>query len=519
MQHLLRPTTQQIDHLSTVGLAINLPTEIITIKAKLVLGIFDLPAKAIVLSTKQYNGKFGCSVCLHPGKFLSNRRVYPPVPPRRCKLRTHQSVVSLAAEASTHGRTMKGIKGISPLTSYLNLVDGVPVDYMHAVLEGVLGRLMKLWFDSNNYRKPYYLGKSIKSIDSLLMSQTPPEEFSRSPRSITHRNYWKATELKQWLLYYSLPILKSKLSPLYWHHYALLVCAMHILLRDQISYSELSAAEMMLQDFCELFKELYEEVNCTHNVHLLTHLTRYVKLWGPLWTHSAFCYENKNGLISNLFHGTNNITKQMLYNINTQSCIQSLVHLIKLKDGNEIFQCIYQNNHIKSNMTCIYEHVYACGNIQLATLTQTQQDSLDSQDNCQVFHRLLKEDTMFHCTNYYRCNSGKRNNTYCVFSDTNGTLKYGQIVLFIYYPKRCALINEIDVEEHISLTQQAGHTSHCKLISYQNTDILSAFIPSVKEPSERLKCVDIQKILKKAILITVGSQLYISTIVNPYEHH
>ena len=76
---------------------------------------------------------------------------------------------------------MKGIKGISPLTPYLNLVDGVPVDYMHAVLEDVLGRLMKLWFDSNNYQKAYYLGKSIKSIDSLLTSQTPPEEFSRSP--------------------------------------------------------------------------------------------------------------------------------------------------------------------------------------------------------------------------------------------------------------------------------------------------------------------------------------------------
>ena len=49
-----------------------------------VRGIFDLPAKAIVLSTKQYNGKFGCSLCLHPGKSLSNRRVYPAVPPRRC---------------------------------------------------------------------------------------------------------------------------------------------------------------------------------------------------------------------------------------------------------------------------------------------------------------------------------------------------------------------------------------------------------------------------------------------------
>ena len=253
-------------------------------------------------------------------------------------------------------------------------------------------------------------------------------------------------------------------------------------------------------------------------MHLLTHLTKYVKLWGPLWTHSAFCFENKNGLIKNLFHGTNNITCQILFNIRTQSCIQSLSHLIKLKDGNTVSQCIYENHHIKSNMTCIYEHVFACGNIELATLTQAQQDALDHQDKSQVFYRLLKEDTMYHCTNYCRYNGNKRNNSYCIFSSASGTLKYGQIVLFIYYPKPCALINEMVVEEHTSLTQQAGHTSHCKLISYQNVDILNNFIPSVK-PSERLTCVDINKILKKAILINVGSQLYISTIVNPYEYH
>lgn len=518
MQYLLGPLTDQIHLLSTVGLTIKLPTETITVKAKLVLGIFDLPAKAIALCTKQYNGKFGCTVCLHPGKLLSKRRVYPPVPPRRCKLRTHQSVVSLAAEASRRDRAIKGVKGISPLTGCLNLVDGVPVDYMHAVLEGVLGRLMKLWFDSSNCRMPYYIGKSVKSIDYLLMAQTPPEEFSRSPRSIcSHRNYWKATELKQWLLYYSLPILKTKLSPLYWHHYSLLVCAMHILLRDQITNNQLSVTEMMLEDFCSIFKELYQEVNCTHNVHLLTHLIKYVKLWGPLWTHSAFCFENKNGLIKNLFHGKTDITCQILFNINVQSSMQSLSHLIKLKDGDAISQCIYETNHIKSNMTTIYEHVYACGNIELATLTKAQQDALGYQDNAQVFYRLLKEDTMYHSTRYCRYNGRKRNNTYCVFSNPSGKSEYGQIALFIYYPKPCALINEM-VEEHTSLTEQVGHISHHKLVDYQSVDILNNIITSVK-PSERLTCVDINKIHKKAILINVGSQHYISAIVNPYECH
>ena len=88
----------------------NLVNDTITVKAKLVFGIFDLPAKAV-------DGKFGCSVCLHPGKQLSNRRMYPP---RRkpAELRTHEAVVSLAEEATRCGKVKKGIKGISPSRRY-----------------------------------------------------------------------------------------------------------------------------------------------------------------------------------------------------------------------------------------------------------------------------------------------------------------------------------------------------------------------------------------------------------------
>ena len=156
MQHLLFPLTQKIQDLSTTGIKMNSPNGVMIIRAKLVLGIFDLPAKATVLNCKQYNGKYGCSICLHPGKRVSGRMVYPP---RKCNLRTHDSVVSLAHRASTRGTTIKGIKGMSPLSQCLDLVDSIPVDYMHAVLEGELGRLMNLWFDSKNHSKPYYQGR------------------------------------------------------------------------------------------------------------------------------------------------------------------------------------------------------------------------------------------------------------------------------------------------------------------------------------------------------------------------
>ena len=43
------------------------------------LDILDLPAKASVLCSKQFNGEFGCSVCLNPGVRLENgARIYLP---------------------------------------------------------------------------------------------------------------------------------------------------------------------------------------------------------------------------------------------------------------------------------------------------------------------------------------------------------------------------------------------------------------------------------------------------------
>lgn len=50
----------------------------------------------------------------------------------------------------------------------------------------------------------------------------------------------------------------------------------------------------------------------TFNVHLLTHLAKSVKLWGPLWVHSAFVFENANGGLLKLVHGTKCVALQIV---------------------------------------------------------------------------------------------------------------------------------------------------------------------------------------------------------------
>ena len=256
MKHLLSTVMESLSQSSTLGISISTSHGLRTFRTKLVMGVFDLIAKRDVLRAKQFNGKYGCSVCLNPGTLISrNTRAYLP---GDFEVRTHRAVVAAAKEAERRGEAVQGIISTSPMTSIIDLVDCIPVDYMHAVLEGVTRTLLNAWFVSCNHGEAYYLGSKLAAIDKLLLTQRPPCELSRAPRSIAkHLKYLKASELRSWLLYYSLPLLVTNLPPLYLHHYALLVCAIHILLQNEVTVAQMDAADEILRDFHSLLPELY----------------------------------------------------------------------------------------------------------------------------------------------------------------------------------------------------------------------------------------------------------------------
>ena len=88
----------------------------------------------------------------------------------------------------------------------------------------------------------------------------------------------------------------------------------------------------MLSDCCDLIPQLYGENYCSHNSHLLTLLCRFVRLWGPLWTHSFFGYESKNGHIKHLFHGNDDIHHQILHNVDAILTMQLMRHHLQDED-------------------------------------------------------------------------------------------------------------------------------------------------------------------------------------------
>ena len=87
------------------------PDGMYAVRAKVVMGVFDLLARAAVLCMKQFNGLHGCTVCTHPGeRTASGARIYPTL--ETYKERTHESILHAATTAQRRGKVVKGVKSI-----------------------------------------------------------------------------------------------------------------------------------------------------------------------------------------------------------------------------------------------------------------------------------------------------------------------------------------------------------------------------------------------------------------------
>ena len=77
------------------------------------------------------------------------------------------------------------------------------------------------------------------------------------------------SELRNWLLFYSLPVLKDVLPNPYLSHYALLVAALSLLSSDKVSSSDLEAAAEYLRQFYQKFHDLYGKVHVCTNIIII----------------------------------------------------------------------------------------------------------------------------------------------------------------------------------------------------------------------------------------------------------
>lgn len=272
--------------------------------------VFDLPAKVQIQMLNQYNGKFSCSFCKHPGipkklKKNNKKTVY-----RYGKhvdtisLRTNQETLMTASTVDNPEKPIEGVKGFSCLTTLDNfdIIESIPIDYMHCIPLGVFSKYLNLLLGPGNVGKNFKISTGNRQI---LIDRI--KDIKRSscityrPKSLEQRSSFRAIELRNFLLYYVRFLFNGILPHIYVLHLELLSSATFILLKDVITLEEIEKARDKLNTFCDQFEEYFELDNVTMNLHLLR----------PIWANSMFGFEANHAVLKGYLHGSTDIVSQI----------------------------------------------------------------------------------------------------------------------------------------------------------------------------------------------------------------
>ena len=98
--------------------------------------LFDSPALALSLNVKQFNGYFGCPICLNPGLRPKEFRkmIYPT-----------ETYSRKDTEMYNEANAKQGFFRRAVFCDSLSLPDSIMIDYMHVVLEGIFKDMIKIW--------------------------------------------------------------------------------------------------------------------------------------------------------------------------------------------------------------------------------------------------------------------------------------------------------------------------------------------------------------------------------------
>ncbi|KAL0151586.1 hypothetical protein M9458_053103 [Cirrhinus mrigala] len=167
--------------------------------------VCDTPARAFIRGVKSHTGYRGCDKCHQTCVWKSNRMTFPEV---NAKRRTDESFRQETDEKHHIQHSPLADIGIDMVTCF-------PHDYMHLVCLGVMRRLLDLWMSTIGplHCRISSIQASMVSNRLLALRSYIPNEFARRPRALADRCRWKATELRQFLLYTGPVVLNDVLQP------------------------------------------------------------------------------------------------------------------------------------------------------------------------------------------------------------------------------------------------------------------------------------------------------------------
>jgi hypothetical protein len=267
--------------------------------------ICDAPARAFIKCVKGHSGYNSSERCIQEGIYNKGKMTFPAL-----------SATERTDEDINHMTSEDDHVGVSPFKHLgVGCVSRFPLDYMHLVCLGVVRRLILLWLKGPLDCR--LRSMSVKAISGELVSMRKhlPREFSRKPRAISEVMQWKATELRQFLLYTGPIALQGYLKDKIYRNFMILSVAVNLLLTPGLSSQYHDYAEQLLTEFTQNYMSIYGSEYVTYNVHSLLHLPDNAKKFGALDAVSAFPFESYLGHPKKLVRKSQNPVSQVVRRI------------------------------------------------------------------------------------------------------------------------------------------------------------------------------------------------------------
>ena len=427
----------------------------ITLRGILLCGTMDAPAKCLLQNFVQFNGFSGCPCCLETGTSVKTSEkghtlTYPfnreILLKGYCDERTHANTLQHAYNAHKsrlegNYAPVNGVKGYSWLMFVpgFDIIKGIAIDYMHCVLLGIMKMLMTLWFDKAHASEPWNISKKVELVDKRLLSVSPPNCISRSPRSIVKDlSHWKASEFRSFLFFYGIPCLWNILPEEYLQHFILFIEAISLLDQRSISPQALVKAGSLLPHFCLRVEALYGKRYETFNLHCLLHLPECVKNISPLWSCSCFWFEDFNEDLRKMFHGTQKIELQIAFSVCVQQKIPELIPFLPTgSTSKEFFEHMTgSSSSLKCQREKISKRSYALGALSPAHLSKPITDAIENILGANItqafsFKRIQIERYVIHSKSYVNVS---HRNSCTIYVDNVGLV---EVRVFVKVFVRC----------------------------------------------------------------------------------
>ncbi|KAK3911497.1 Protein PopC [Frankliniella fusca] len=273
------------------------------VKVIVLCGTCDVPAKAALMNMKGHSGYYSCPKCFIIGE-KSERTENRNLTFKMRKIKkecVQRSIVNKAEYKGVFGPTLLSFMVHS------SFISSVSIDSMHCLYIGFTKQLLNLLFNTKYFSSKFSLCSKTVEVNARLKQLQLPHFVERLPEDVTKLSFWKASLCRNFILYIINPT------------------ALSVLNSSSISLSDLETADIDLCKFCADFENLYSVRHMSSNLHLLRHLASSVHDTGNLFISSCFRFEDLNGKLADLAHGTRHATMQIASNFNVMSKLPILI--------------------------------------------------------------------------------------------------------------------------------------------------------------------------------------------------